>query len=150
MPSHPEIISSKVPPRSRGRDESPSVGRDQISSGAGLTGNGNGPSSMIGGGGNNPGRRLFALGGVGGEAGGTGGGGGGAGGTNSGFDNSSLKRGFQQGGGQGYSVNSSGDRCGVGSSPPIASARYPPLEHIQNPPQPDPKVRVSYRRRPLR
>lgn len=30
----------------------------------------------------------------------------------------------------------------VGSSPSTVSARYPPLEHIQNPPQPDPKVRT--------
>lgn len=29
---------------------------------------------------------------------------------------------------------------GLSGPPPFVSARYPPLEHIQNPPQPDPKV----------
>lgn len=125
------------------------MGRDHIAIGAGNTGsNGNATNNIVGsGGGNNSGRRLFGLagGGVGGEAGGGGGGaGGGGGGPSSGFDCSSLKRGFQQGGGgQGSSINSSGDRYGVGSTPPMASARYPPLEHIQNPPQPDPKVREN-------
>lgn len=61
------------------------------------------------------GRRLFSVGGGGGA--GCGGGGG---------------------------VGNGGDASGGGSSPPTVSARYPPLEHIQNPPQPDPKVRQTY------
>lgn len=75
------------------------------------------------GGGSNSGRRLFGVGG-GGEAGG-----GGSGGSMSGG-------GVSAGGGSGP----------VGSSPPMVSARYPPLEHIQNPPQPDPKVSMCRRR----
>lgn len=47
-----------------------------------------------------------------------------------GCDNMNRKQGFQQG---------FGESGGIGSSQ--MSARYPPLEHIQNPPQPDPKVR---------
>ena len=152
VPSKPTLkhISRKVPPRSRGRDEPPSIGRDHVAIGAGnADSNGNATGGILGGGGgNNSGRRLFGLagGGVGGEVGGVGVGGGGGGAPNAGFDSNSLKRGIQQGGGgggQGSSISSSGDRCGVGSSPPMASARYPPLEQIQNPPQPDPKVRAD-------
>lgn len=46
-----------------------------------------------------------------------------------------IKNGFQQG------LNHPGaiDRVSSGA-PPTLSARYPPLEHLQNPPQLDPKV----------
>lgn len=75
-------------------------------------------SSGVGVGASNSSRRLFGVGG-GGEAGGGGNGG-------------SVSGGGVSGGGGGGGP--------VGSSPPMVSARYPPLEHIQNPPQPDPKV----------
>lgn len=75
-------------------------------------------SSGSGGAGGNAGRRLFG-GGAGAEAGGV-------------------------GNGTGLNVGGVGGGGGhVGSSPPTVSARYPPLEHIQNPPQPDPKVSVA-------
>eukprot|EP00903_Cladosiphon_okamuranus_P009227 g8808.t1 len=107
-------------PRSRGRDTDPLAGgRDSLAPTGSVGGNGNGTvcgtSNSGVGGGSNAGRRLFGVGG-GGEAGG-----GGSGASGSG------------GGGNGVSGL-------VGSSPSAVSARYPPLEHIQNPPQPDPKA----------
>ncbi|CAM9412552.1 unnamed protein product, partial [Scytosiphon promiscuus] len=107
-------------PRSRGRDSDPLTGgRDSLGStgvvGTASNGSGHVGSSGAGGAGGNASRRLFGV-GAGGEAGGV-------------------------GSGSGLNVGGVSSGSGhVGSSPPTVSARYPPLEHIQNPPQPDPKA----------
>lgn len=108
-----------------------------------MSGTGNGSGVAPGAGSGNGGRRLFGVGAgeVGGSGGSGGGGGGGGGGASSSFDtNGSLKKSFQQG----FHHSGIADGGAVGSSPPLVSARYPPLEHLQNPPQPDPKVGAVY------
>lgn len=116
-------------PRSRGRDESTPSGRDYTSVGGVVGGDSRGGGSGLGVSG---GRRLF--GGAVVEAGASSGSNGGYDGTSGG--GLSLKRALQQG----FQHQGGGVDAVSGGTPSLVSARYPPLEHLQNPPQPDPKV----------
>lgn len=118
----PATTTFQLAPRSRGRDDAPTGGRDLSTTGSTVGGSGG-----AGSGGGGGGRRLFGV-----DASVTGSvGAGGGSGAHSGLENGVLKKSLPQGFG--------GGDCG-GPSPPLVSARYPPLEHIQNPPQPGPKV----------